>query len=150
MDDFVSVGVKHEIQMGHRIWNLPGKCTHLHGHTWTITLQVTGYQPEGSPILIDFGEIKKKWRPWLDQTYDHHFCFDRHDPLFKEYEGSVDPGHWARLYPGYVLIDKPPSCENLANYFVREAKDMLWFPQARTWSVTVAEGNVNYAIAEIE
>src|SRR5687768_8590465 len=119
MGDIVSVGVHHTIQMGHRIWNLPGKCQNLHGHTWLITLEVQGEQPEGSPILLDFAEIKRKWRPWLDQTYDHHFCFDRDDPLFKDYNSSTpDPGWWHRTYPGFVHLDGPPSCENLAKHFV--------------------------------
>lgn len=53
-----------------------GKCGRLHGHSWTMTVEVVGRSlnvagPE-SGMVIDYGRISAVVRPILDGFLDHH------------------------------------------------------------------------------
>lgn len=54
-----------------------GKCARLHGHSWVVTIEVSGdILITGGPqtgMLIDYGEISKAMRPLLDDQLDHHY-----------------------------------------------------------------------------
>lgn len=138
-----TIKVKHTIQMGHRLWNLPGKCENLHGHTWTVILSLTGV-PNDNGILVEYGELKKRWRGYLDELFDHHFAFDEKDPLVR----GKTMNERAYTYPGYVALSFVPTVENLANYWCAMAETM--FGERYTYAVELWEGEVNCAIASSE
>lgn len=74
---------------GHRVWSQTLncefsldsclKCRHLHGHQGVINVSLSG---EGlkDGMVTDFKHLN--WfKKWLDDTLDHKFIMDVHDPL---------------------------------------------------------------------
>jgi 6-pyruvoyltetrahydropterin/6-carboxytetrahydropterin synthase len=141
-----TIKVKHEIQMAHRLPNLPGKCQNIHGHTWTVILTISG-KVDGHGILIDYTELKAVWREYLDTNFDHRFCVWQRDPLL-----MVEGPYYTALdyYPGLKAIPVDPTVENLSRIFGEAAQAMFENGKSfgRTFVVELWEGNTNCATWE--
>ncbi len=48
------------------------KCGRLHGHSFRVEVTVRGAVEEGTGWLMDFGELKEKFRP-LEEALDHRY-----------------------------------------------------------------------------
>ncbi|MDX3106021.1 6-carboxytetrahydropterin synthase QueD [Nonomuraea angiospora] len=61
-------------EAAHRLPNVPEghKCARLHGHSYRVEVHIRGEVDPVSGWLIDFGEIKKAFKPLLDQL-DHYY-----------------------------------------------------------------------------
>ena len=118
--DLVVVGKTYKFDAAHF---LPGhlKCGTMHGHTWTVTVEITGQ-------VGDMGMV-------LDFEY-----FDR---TVKSVLFSLD--HRALN----EVIDGPPTCENLAVWIVERLDKELKHTSACLYSVTVQEGAGGYARVEL-
>ncbi len=64
-------------EAAHLLPNLPEghKCRRLHGHSFTIVVHVSGPVDPHLGWVIDFGDLKKAFRPLYDQL-DHHYLND--------------------------------------------------------------------------
>lgn len=102
----------------HQLRNYNGKCEHLHGHNFGVTVEVEGTRldPEVE-ILVDFGELKR---------------------LTREVVAGLDHAHLNDL-PAFARHN--PSSENLARYIYRALADRLpeLSQHARIRSVSVSE-----------
>lgn len=108
----------------HQLRNYNGKCEHLHGHNFGVTVEVEGAQLDPAvEILVDFGELKR---------------------LTREAVGALDHSHLNDL-PAFA--ERNPSSENLARHLYREIKDRLVVaaPQVRLASVSVSEKGTSRA-----
>jgi 6-pyruvoyltetrahydropterin/6-carboxytetrahydropterin synthase len=112
-----TIAVKHNIEVAHRLFETPGKCENIHGHSMWVTLEVTGPIDSGGMLLgIDFGALKKQFRSYLDASFDHHLLLCQDDPWAQdldpnqEYDGSLQP----KLLPGLTTLSANPTTENLA------------------------------------
>ena len=58
----------------HRLPHVPDghKCGRLHGHTFQLRIVVSGLVDEDSGWIMDFADIKARFRPIYDRL-DHHF-----------------------------------------------------------------------------
>jgi 6-pyruvoyltetrahydropterin/6-carboxytetrahydropterin synthase len=60
----------------HKLENHDGKCAQWHGHTYTLTVGVTG-EPrplDGQPdegMVVDFGRLDDVWKAELEPLLDH-------------------------------------------------------------------------------
>lgn len=66
--------VKSEFDAAHKLKNT-GKCSRLHGHTWTVEIFVTGKEPNQDGMVIDFRELKKELCE-LTEELDHSYLND--------------------------------------------------------------------------
>jgi len=73
------------------------KCGRLHGHSFKVTIYVSGEVGSESGWIMDFGEVKKIFRTIYEQL-DHHYL--------NEIEGLENPTSevlvrwiWTRLRP---------------------------------------------------
>jgi 6-pyruvoyltetrahydropterin/6-carboxytetrahydropterin synthase len=73
-----------KFEAAHRLPNLPAehKCSRLHGHSFSVELHVTGPVDPELGWIIDFGNIKKAFKPHLE-LLDHHYL--------NEIEGLENP-----------------------------------------------------------
>ena len=96
--------VKHNIEVAHRLLLLKGRCENIHGHSMIVQLELSGPIDANDCVLgLDFGEIKKVFREYLDTFYDHHLLLHTDDYLAaQDLPGAV------RLYKG------DPTTENIA------------------------------------
>lgn len=66
------IKVKTEFEAAHRIEGYIGKCSRLHGHSWTVEVCAAGNELDGIGMLVDFKEVKKTVNEILD-TMDHQY-----------------------------------------------------------------------------
>ena len=102
----------------HQLRTYNGKCEHLHGHNFGVTVEVEGTRLDPAvEILVDFGELKR---------------------LAREAVGALDHSHLNDL-PAFA--EHNPSSENLARHLYHEIRDRLaaLAPHARLVSVSVSE-----------
>jgi len=59
-------------EAAHRLPRHPGKCKHLHGHSYQVALAVSGRVQPYSGFVIDFGDIGRIMSPVID-CLDHQY-----------------------------------------------------------------------------
>jgi 6-pyruvoyltetrahydropterin/6-carboxytetrahydropterin synthase len=106
-------------EAAHRLPNVPAghKCARLHGHSYRVTLHVSGPVDERMGWIIDFGEITDAWRP-LHAILDHYFL--------NEISGLENPTSevlakwvWDRIRPTLPLLSKvtvSETCTSACDY----------------------------------
>jgi len=62
------------IEAAHCLPNVPEghKCGRLHGHSFKVTIYITGEMDEKTGWIIDFADIKRAFKPLYDRL-DHHY-----------------------------------------------------------------------------
>lgn len=116
------VQLKHHFDAAHRLPHLAidnNKCANLHGHTWGVTLSITGpIQPDMT--IVEFGGIKKAWRAFIDQYLDHGTLLGHEDPLLPILDAHSSKVYAFGLDP--YTEDLPwPSVEAVTTMLVRVA-----------------------------
>lgn len=61
-----------EFEAAHRIVDYPGKCNRLHGHNWSVEVNVVGTKLNDLGMLIDFKELKKEVNQIINRL-DHYY-----------------------------------------------------------------------------
>lgn len=103
-------------ETGHRLVDYPGKCSHLHGHSykWTVALSAPTLDYQG--MVTDFNNLKRLMETHIGPL-DHAFIFNREDPLVKG-KGIADIHNLLRATngdnPRLFLLNENPTAENLA------------------------------------
>lgn len=97
---------------GHRLLNYHGKCRHLHGHNGRAVIVLAGHQLDDRGMLIDFTDIKREIRQWIDDTLDHRMILHRNDPAIASLQELGEP---------LVIIDCNPTAENIARLIYEQA-----------------------------
>ncbi|MBK7887961.1 MAG: 6-carboxytetrahydropterin synthase [Bacteroidetes bacterium] len=93
----------------HALENYPGKCRHIHGHTYILHVTISGdiRNERGDPydgIIIDFSELKKWVHDAVIQQFDHALLLREGSAL-----AAMTFPEWERIY----LTSYQPSCENI-------------------------------------
>ena len=98
---------------GHRLLDYEGKCRYLHGHNGRaeITLAAEGLDHRG--MLVDFTDIKKSLRTWIDNELDHRMILHQDDPLLAVLQQHQQP---------VFLIAQNPTAENIARLIYDQAR----------------------------
>lgn len=94
-----------EFCYGHRLLNYSGKCRHLHGHNGRAVIVLNGEKLDDRGMLVDFSDIKKSVRTWIDNELDHRMILNESDPMVKILQELGEP-----LY----LLPDNPTAENIA------------------------------------
>ena len=93
-------------EAAHRLPNVPEghKCARLHGHSWKGVIYVRGAVDPRSGWVMDFGEIKRRFRPIYD-VLDHHYLNDiegLENPTSEELARWI----WRRLKPDLPQLSR--------------------------------------------
>jgi 6-pyruvoyltetrahydropterin/6-carboxytetrahydropterin synthase len=128
---------------GHRLVKHGGKCEHFHGHNYTADFYVTGDTVDAVGRVIDFAELKKLFKGWLDDQWDHGFLLNEADENGLAAIQIVEP----RRY--YVLPFNPTS-ENMATYLLKEICPKLLAGKGVTATkVVIWESDESFAEASL-
>lgn len=134
---------RESFDSAHFLAGYAGKCANLHGHRWTLEVEIGGVQltKSGSKrdMLLDFGDFKKVVRALAD-SYDHKLIYE---------EGSLKLATVAALQEeGFQMVVLPfrPTAENLAKHFY----DLLKECGLDLYAVTVYETPENCAVYKEE
>ena len=110
-----TIRVHSDFHSAHRQLRYPGKCRHVHGHTWkgTIVITTEKFPRNDLDLFIDFGDLKDVLR-----RLDHKMLVCQDDKTFVEHE-QFEP-------EGVVVIPgRNPSVENVAYYCLNGVIDVI-------------------------
>lgn len=84
-------------EAAHRLPNVPEghKCGRLHGHSFRVTIHVTGPVNEHAGWIMDFGDIKAAFKPLYDRL--DHYYLNEIDGLENPTSENLAKWIWIRL-----------------------------------------------------
>ena len=98
---------KIEFDAAHRVIGHENKCRFLHGHRYVLEAEFAAKDLDHLGRVIDFGEVKRILKSWIDENLDHTAILSRKDkPLGEFIENYTEQ----RVY----YIDSNPTAENIA------------------------------------
>jgi 6-pyruvoyltetrahydropterin/6-carboxytetrahydropterin synthase len=95
-----------DIPFGHRQPNYDGPCAHIHGHNWTIELELGCSELDKNGFVMDFGQMEFI-QDWIETHLDHAYVLNHNDPLRSQFE-HIKPN------PFKFYFVENCSCEGLA------------------------------------
>ncbi len=98
---------------GHRLLNYEGKCKYLHGHNGRAVIMLEGEKLDARGMLVDFTDIKRVIRSWIDNSLDHCMILHEADPLLALFQQHKQPVH---------VIPHNPTAENIARLIFEYAQ----------------------------
>lgn len=123
----------YRFEAGHRLPHHAGKCRRLHGHSYEVTVEVSGeprpvlFGDSSSGMVLDFGDLDALVKPVLDGL-DHRLLLWSGDDLLQ----YLPSEH-------VVVTQDPPTAEYLAEWLHDLIRPALgqW---AETLRVSISEG----------
>lgn len=168
------IAVKHNIEVAHRLYELKGKCEQIHGHSMKVTMILNvdhvdkgGAARDWRNNVLEFGDLKRKFRGYLDETYDHRLLLNKADPFSGPIfsitpetrvamsrtavpDNPTDPYEeplaWElmkkdqKFLPGLQTVLGDPTTENIARWIARDMRELHELP---VWAIEVWETDVN-------
>lgn len=106
-------------ESAHRLPNVPAghKCSRLHGHSWKGVIYVTGEVDPRAGWVMDYGDIKKAFKP-IHEQLDHHYLNDI-DGLENPTSEVLAKWIWDRLKPDLPSLSRVTineTCTSGCNY----------------------------------
>ncbi len=127
---------------GHRLYQHGGPCEHFHGHNYVAEFFVTGEKMDAIGRVLDFSDLKKRTKTWIDEHWDHSFLVYEKDANGIAALEMVQP---RRLF----VMPYNPTAENMARYLLEEVcPTVLAGTGARCVAVRVWETDEAYAEAK--
>lgn len=115
---------------GHRLLDYSGKCKDLHGHNGRVEIEVSSESLDHRGMVVDFGDINRIVKDWIDRVFDHKLLLSKSDPLVKVLQDLNEP---------FVLIDSNPTAENIAKLiFDYAASQGLPVTEVRLWETATS------------
>ena len=101
--------IYRDIPLSHRQPRHPGRCSRIHGHSWTITITFAGDELDENGFIVDFGELHYL-SDWIDENLDHATVLASDDPRLDELQALAASG-LLKIH----LVDSA-SCEGIARH----------------------------------
>jgi 6-pyruvoyltetrahydropterin/6-carboxytetrahydropterin synthase len=67
---------EYGFEAAHFLYNHPGKCRNLHGHSYKLFVSVEGTPQAETGMIIDFDDLSKVVVAQVIEPLDHHFLND--------------------------------------------------------------------------
>ncbi len=125
----------------HFLADYDGKCKNIHGHRWTVEIQVMSEELKEDSQLrgmcVDFSTLKAELKEETEKL-DHAFILEKGSLKEKTIEALLDENF------NLITVDFRPTAENFAKYFFDRFKDRGY----RVRRATVYETPTNCASYE--
>jgi 6-pyruvoyltetrahydropterin/6-carboxytetrahydropterin synthase len=97
--------------MAHALEFYPGKCRHIHGHTYILHVSVSGniLDSPGAPLdgmIADFTDIKQWVKSEVIEIFDHALVLRQNS---EHANMNWSETNWSRI----LLTSYQPTCENI-------------------------------------
>ncbi len=110
---------------GHRLLNYDGKCQFLHGHNARVQIILSGKKCDKRGMVVDFGDIERLIKTWLEENLDHKTLLSKDDSLIKEFKKWKQP---------VFVMDENPTAEAIAKLIYQiAAKNKLPIKEICLW-----------------
>lgn len=100
-----SVTKRIDFCYGHRLLDYSGICKHPHGHNAVAEIEVRTDALDMRNMVVDFSDIKRIVKGWIDRELDHKMILRHDDPLVKPLQALGEP-----IY----ILDSNPTVERIA------------------------------------
>src|SRR5947207_11061812 len=127
-----SVTKRIDFCYGHRLLEYDGICKHPHGHNAVAEIEVRTDALDTRNMVVDFSDIKRIVKAWIDKELDHKMLLRHDDPLVKPLQQLGEP---------IFLLESNPTVERIAR-LIYEFTSQQGFPVLR---VTVCETPTSFA-----
>ena len=98
---------------GHRLLNYDGKCRNLHGYNGRAVIVMESESLDTRGMVVDFSDIKKSLRTWINDNLDHRMILNENDPVLPYLRELNEPLH---------VVDQNPTAENIARLIFEQAQ----------------------------
>lgn len=98
---------------GHRLHRHGGKCEFFHGHNYVADFYVTADEVDDVGRVIDFADLKRLFKGWIDDQWDHGFLLNESDENGLNAIRQVEPCK-------FFVLPYNPTAENMARYLLDE------------------------------
>ena len=120
-----SVTKRIDFCYGHRLLDYDGICKHPHGHNAVAEIEVRTDTLDTRNMVVDFSDIKRVVKGWIDRELDHKMILRHDDPLVKPLEALGEP-----IYK----LDSNPTVERIAKLIFDKAREQgLDILAVRVW-----------------
>ena len=99
---------------GHRLLDYDGICKHPHGHNAIVEVDVRTGSLDSRNMVVDFSDIKRIVKGWIDRELDHKMILRHDDPLVKPLQELGEP-----IY----IVDSNPTVEHIAKLIFDHARE---------------------------
>jgi 6-pyruvoyltetrahydropterin/6-carboxytetrahydropterin synthase len=100
-----SVTKRIEFCYGHRLLDYDGMCRHPHGHNAIAEIEVQAEALDARNMVVDFGDIKRLVKEWIDRELDHRMILRQDDPLVGALRALGEPVY---------VLESNPTAERIA------------------------------------
>lgn len=112
-----------ELETAHALWGYDGKCANIHGHSYKLTISITGPIIQDNSavkngMIIDFTDLKKIVKGAVIDEFDHALLVN----------GNTPHAQYAEVESGFskiILCDYQPTCENMLVDMVKKVRAAL-------------------------
>jgi 6-pyruvoyltetrahydropterin/6-carboxytetrahydropterin synthase len=102
---------------GHRLLDYEGPCAHPHGHNGLVEIELQSDSLDRRGMVVDFGDVKRGIKEWIDATMDHRMILRRDDPLVAWMRENDEP---------MCTFEENPTAENIARSIFEHARAEGW------------------------
>ena len=99
---------------GHRLLDYDGVCKHPHGHNAIVEVDVRTDNLDSRNMVVDFSDIKRIVKGWIDRELDHKMILRHDDPLVKPLQALGEPVY---------IVDSNPTVEHIAKLIFDHARE---------------------------
>lgn len=130
---------------GHRLYKHGGKCEFFHGHNYVADFYVSADEVDSVGRIIDFSELKQRFKGWIDEHWDHGFLLYEQDKNGLDAIKQVEPCK-------YYELPYNPTAESMARYLleivcpklldgtnVRATKVVIWETEDSCAEASISE-----------
>lgn len=110
-----SVTKRIEFCYGHRLLDYDGICKHPHGHNAVAEIEVRTGGLDNREMVVDFSDIKRAVKGWIDRELDHKMILRHDDPLVAPLQALNEP-----IY----LLDSNPTVERIARLIFDKTREL--------------------------
>jgi 6-pyruvoyltetrahydropterin/6-carboxytetrahydropterin synthase len=117
----IRITKRFDFEAAHSLAGYDGACRYIHGHSYTLSVTVTGTPSKGRDnpkqgMVMDFGILKQIVKENITDRFDHCLMLRKDSPLSNEIRNE---------YRKVELFDFQPTCENILLYFVEILENSL-------------------------
>jgi 6-pyruvoyltetrahydropterin/6-carboxytetrahydropterin synthase len=120
----IRITKQFSFETGHALYGYDGKCKNVHGHSYKLSVTVSGKPISDTNhvkfgMVIDFGDLKKIVKEEIVDLFDHATVFNKNTPHVELANELINRGHHV------LLVDYQPTSEMMVVDFAKKIKDRL-------------------------
>jgi 6-pyruvoyltetrahydropterin/6-carboxytetrahydropterin synthase len=120
----IRITKQFSFETGHALYGYDGKCKNVHGHSYKLSVTVSGTPLTDAShvkfgMVIDFGDLKAIVKEEVVDQFDHATVFNQNTPHIELAKELKSRDHHV------ILVDYQPTSENMVIDFAARIKSRL-------------------------